>query len=153
MSLDTGSILDKLQGILLGTAYFETVVMHEPTSAPGPGKNAAIFMDHIAPTQASGLDKVSVLMVINVRIFANGNQEPKDDIDKDLATVIDLVMNSIAGDFTLDGEARNVDIFGVEGTKFQAQYGYLRQDSTLYRMADITVPIIINDVWTEEAGD
>jgi hypothetical protein len=45
---------------------------------------------------------------------------------------------------------RNVDIFG-EGAhgELSAQSGYINQDGRLLRIIDITLPLVINDVWPQ----
>ena len=54
-------------------------------------------------------------------------------------------------DFDLNGTVANVDLLGAHGTPLQALFGYARFDNTTYRVATLTVPLIINDAWTEVA--
>jgi len=60
-------------------------------------------------------------------------------------------MASYIGGFTLGGLVRDVDVNGEFGTPLEAVYGYVAIDGAMYRVATITIPVIVNDVWTQNA--
>jgi hypothetical protein len=70
-------------------------------------------------------------------------------VDLAVTGAVDQLMGAYSGDFEFGGNVRNVDILGAHGTGLGAVFGYARFDSTTYRVATLTVPLIINDVWTE----
>jgi hypothetical protein len=77
--------------------------------------------------------------------------EPQDDIDLNLALATHAVMSAITGDFTLGGLVRTVDLLGMTSEQLGGEAGYLNQDQKLYRVMVITVPCLVNDLWTQEA--
>lgn len=153
MSLDTTGILNALVSHALSLGVFERVNTHEPKNAPGHGLTAAAWVDSIAPMAiVSGLAATSARIVFNVRVYGSAEQEPADMIDPNMVGAIDQLMNAYSGDFTLGGLVRNVDLLGQGGGPgLSALAGYLQQDGRLYRVMTLTVPVIVNDVWTQEA--
>jgi hypothetical protein len=150
MALETSAIRDAVISHAQTTGYFDDVQGHEPKNAPGRGINAAVYLRRVRPIAArSGLSSVSVLLVFEVRVFINMLREPQDDIDTDLMEAVDYYTNNLMSDFTLDGLISNVDIFGAHGQSYDINYGYMDQDKTKFRIANILLPLVINDVWTE----
>lgn len=148
--MDTQAILDAVITHALTSGYFERINGHEPKSAPGKGLTAAVWADRIGPVApASGLAATSARLVLNVRLYSPMLQEPQDAIDPTLVAAADALMAAYAGDFTLDGLVRNVDLLGAQGVPLEGQAGYLRADSTLYRVITITLPVIVNDAWSQ----
>lgn len=129
---------------------FENVNTNEPKSAPGNGLNCAIWADQIGPVpQGSGLAAATARVVFMVRTYIPMMSAPYDAIDPTAVTAVDQLMTAYASAFTLDGAIRNVDVLGATGQPLSARAGYLNQDGKLFRVMDITLPLIVNDVWTE----
>jgi len=59
------------------------------------------------------------------------------------------MFGAYCGDFTLGGLVRQVDIRGAHGAGLSARAGYLEQDSAVFRVFTISVPLIVNDLWKE----
>ncbi|MET8987757.1 hypothetical protein ABZW49_20110 [Nonomuraea wenchangensis] len=78
-------------------------------------------------------------------------QEPADAIDPAMLAALDALMSAYSGDFDLGGRIRNVDLLGQTGPPLSAQAGYLEQDGNTYRVFTVTLPLLINDVWDQEA--
>lgn len=148
MTINIANVLATVQGHAQGTGYFQNVLLHEPKSAPGPGLTCVVWTDRIEPAKSS-VTSVSANLILKVRLYADMLQEPQDAIDASLILAADALYTAYCGDFELGSEARYIDVFGSEGTKMDCLFGYLEQDKSLYRFAVITLPIIINDVWTE----
>lgn len=150
MSLDTTAILDAIVSHALTLGVFETVNAHEVVNAPGHGLHAEIWADSIAPVPAaSGLHITSGRAVWTVRIRGNADSQPRDAIDPNMMDAVDALLAAYSSDFTLGGLVRNVDLLGQAGTPLSARAGYLRQDGVVYRIYDITLPVVINDVWEQ----
>lgn len=150
MALDAKSILDQVTSHAMTAGYFDLVNTHEPKNPPGNGLSCAIWVNSLVPTR-SGLTTTSVVLTLNVRIYNNMKQEPQDEIDLNILSAVQQLMNDYSGDFDLGSTARNVDLLGEAGTKMFAQAGYLTIDNKMYRVMVITLPIIVNDVWTQAA--
>lgn len=142
---------DRLASLGLQLGYFDAVRTHEPKNAPGKGLGLFIFCDGYFPVGTSGLNSTSVRMVINAQIRVSMTREPEDDIDLDMLEAADALCAEVSGDFDLGAGVRAVDLLGQHGPGLGGQFGYLRQGDTLYRVIDISIPCIINDVWTQGA--
>lgn len=131
---------------------FDRVNTHEPKNAPGRGLSASIWVQAIAPVgRASGTGAVSGRVELHIRVYASMLKEPQDSIDPEILSAISTLMGEYSGAFTLGGTVRNIDLLGMHGTPLSAQAGYLNQDGKFFRVMVLTVPVIINDMWTEAA--
>lgn len=151
MAFDYQGLIDAVASYAMRTGEFENPVpTHEPKSRPGPGMTCSAFVTATEPVGAlSGLNSVSGLIVMTLRIQTPFLQHPADQIDGNLLRAGGAVMALFAGGFTLGGIVRNVDIFGAHGQKMRTQLGYVTQDNTIYRINDVTVPLLVNDLWGE----
>lgn len=150
MSLDINAILAKVESHALASGYLERVNTHEPKNAPGTGLTAAVWVDRIGPVPAgSGLTATTGVLALMVRIYADMLQEPQDAIDPNVIAAVDHLLGAYSGDFELGGKVRNVDLLGQAGTPMSAQAGYINIDHKLYRVMTITLPIIVNDLWSQ----
>lgn len=148
MTLDVRAILNAMTSHAMTLGQFDRVAGHEPKNAPGSGLWAAMFLgDGEAVGEVSGLDKASGRVEVQIRITQNMLTEPMDDIDPKIAGAIDALMTVYCADFTLGGLVRNVDVFGQTGPALGWRAGYLEQDHKMYRAFDVTVPMIVNDLW------
>lgn len=131
---------------------FGNVLGHEPVSAPGSGLTFALWVARIAPVPAgSGLTAGSGRLELTGRVLMPADTEPQDGVDVAVTDAVDALMTAYAGDFEFGGSVRNVDLLGAHGTPLSAVFGFSRFDSTTYRVATLTVPLIINDLWEEVA--
>lgn len=153
MTLGATGILDRVVSHALATGLFERVNQYEPTSTPGTGMTCAVWVDTIATDpRASGLDTANALLVVKVRIYAHMSQDPPDAIDPQVSDAVDVLWTAYIGDFTLGDTIRAVDVMGMSGTKLTAQAGYVAVgEGPQLRVMTITLPLLINDVWTESA--
>ncbi len=147
MSIAAKATLNVLESHLLATGLFARVNTHEPKNAPDTGLTAALFINSIGPVQSSGLANTSALVVYMCRLYVGMINEPQDDIDPNLAAALDTIFTALSADFELGGNARNIDLLGQSGQTLSGQAGYVTIGSTMYRVFDITIPIISNDAW------
>ena len=131
---------------------FDRVGRHEPKTAPGAGLTAAIIGASLAPVpEGSGLAATTGRVAFTVRIYSNMLQEPQDGIDPAILSAADQLVSAISGDYTLGATVRNVDLLGQAGEPLGWNPGYIEQDRTMYRIVVVTVPLIVNDVYTQAA--
>lgn len=153
MAFDFVALMSALVDHSATLGYFDRVNDHEPPNAPGAQLTAHIWLDTILPLPAaSGLAAVSGLVVMNERIQVSANRQPYGSIETDLAAASGAVVGSLAGDFDLGVTGvRNIDVLGANGFALAGKAGYLTQDQKLYRVMTVTVPVVVNDLWTEAA--
>lgn len=151
--LNIAANLDKLVSHALTLGIFERVNQHEPKNAPGNGLTAAVWVDDIGPARGqSGLSSTTARVVCVVRLYTSMLQEPQDAIDPNLVDAVDALMAAYSGDFELGGNVRCIDLLGgLGGTPLAARAGHITVDQKAYRVMTITVPLIINDAWNQEA--
>jgi hypothetical protein len=151
MALGAAAILAAVRSHAQSLGLFEQVLGHEPKSAPaGGGLVAAIWVQDLRPIAAgSGLASTSARLEVSVRVYANLLQEPLDALDANILAAVDALMAAYSGDFELGGLVRNVDLLGAHGDPLSAAAGYLPQDSKWYRVMVITLPLLINDLWSQ----
>lgn len=151
--LNAASIQDKLYSHCARAGVFDTVNGHEVKNAPGKGTHAELFLDAIDPIQASGLASTSVRLAWKIRISTDMLAEPQDGIDPRIANAADVLFSSLHGDFQLNDDAvddvRAIDLLGMYGPALAAKAGYINRDNKQYRVMDVTVPVLLNDVWTD----
>lgn len=132
------------------SGLFDSVNTHEPKSAPGGNVHCAIYVSTLRPMPAgSGLATTAGVVTVMARIYVPMIQEPQDKIDPDIVVAADTLMDDFSGDFTLGGNARNIDLLGQTGESLEGRAGYITIDQTVFRSMDITIPIVVNDVFTQ----
>lgn len=152
MSLDITGLFTGVMDHASTSGLFARVNGHEPKSSPGSGLTCAIWVDYIGPLPAaSGLTSTTGYMVFMARIYNNMLAEPQDGIDPEIMVAVDALLAAYSGDFELGARVRNVDLMGQYGRSLSAQAGYINVGSSLYRAMDITIPLVINDLWTQGA--
>lgn len=150
MTINIAGILDAVVSHALTLGLFERVNAYEATSPPGHGLTAAVWVQDVTPVPArSGLASTSIRAAFTVRIYTSMLQDPPDAIDPAMVQATDALMGAYSGDFTLGGVVANVDLLGAHGAPLRAQAGYVNMDGALYRIIDITLPMVINDVWEQ----
>lgn len=151
---DITALYDALQSNALTLGLFDKVGDHEPSNAPGKGLTAAVMMGDLGPTpRGSGLASTSARLEFSIRIYGPRLKTPRPNVDRDLLAATVLLIGQYSADFELvnvpDGLVRCIDLLGAYGEPVNAKPGWLTQDGSPYRIQEITVPLILNDVWPQ----
>ena len=150
MSLGLGDIIDAAASHALVTGAFDTVNGFEPKRAPGNGISAAIWVEDVSPIPGwSGLASTSVRVELTVRCMTPMLQEPADGIDPALIGAADELMAAYSGDFTLGALVAEIDLLGAYGVGLRGRAGHFTQDGVPYRAFVITLPLVVNDLWSQ----
>lgn len=151
MSLNLLGIQGALVDHALSLGLFATVHTHEPKSGPvGGDLVAAIWTQAIGPLPAaSGLAATTTRVEFTLRIYQGFVSEPQDAIDAKVIAAVDALIDAYTGDFTLSDLVRGIDCLGSYGTPLRAQAGYVNQDGGMYRVYDVTIPCIVNDLYDQ----
>lgn len=127
----------------------------EPKSAPVASKKiqAAFWPQSIRSIGlASGVNSTTAHVLFIIRLYSNFKSVPEDKIDPDLMRAASNIMRQFSDNFDFDGTIRNVDLLGHHGDPLSCEAGYLEVDKKHYRIMDIRLPLIVNDVWTQNDG-
>lgn len=152
MSIGLAGILDAVISHAQTSGHFDTVNGHELKSAPGPGLHGEVWVSAVSPVRRrSGMAATSARVQLTVRVTTTMLSEPQDAIEPLVVDAVDALMTAYSGDFQLGGLVSEVDLLGAYGDPLQARGGYLTRDRTMYRALDITLPVILNDVWSQSA--
>ncbi len=138
----------KKSGVISGTN------VGEPKSAPsGPKVQAAFWVQSIrAIGLASGLNVSTAHVLFIVRLYSNFKAVPEDEIDPKLMRAASTIMRQLSDNFDFEGTIRNVDLLGHHGDPLSCEAGYLEVDKKHFRVMDIRLPLIVNDVWEQNDG-
>ena len=132
------------------SGYFTQVNQHEPDRSPGPGITAAVWVQALEPVRVSGLHSTSARIEFIVRMYSNMHPGMLDYIDPQMIKAASNLVRRYHDDFDFGGAIRNIDLFGEFGTPLSVVAGYLPiAEKKTYRIMDITVPCIVNDVWQQ----
>lgn len=152
MSFDANAITDALVSMAASSGLFITVNGHEPVSAPATGGvTAALWLQAIGPAKkVSGLadtaGRVEFLMRLYQPLVTGGNF---DLIEPEMANAAAQMIGLLSADFTLGGEIFAADLLGAHGTPLSSRARYLDQGGQNFRIIDITIPLLVDDVWTQ----
>lgn len=143
-------IFDAVVSDAQASGYFDKVNQHEPKRAPNTGVVAAIWVQSIEPIALiSGLAATSGRIVFTLRMYTNMLKEPADMIDPMMMRAMSNLMRRYHDDFDFAGAIRNVDLLGAYGVALSAMSGYLEVDGKQFRIVDLTIPCLINDIWPQ----
>lgn len=151
MAINSRDLVDRIASHAAASGLFDRVNAHEPKSKPGRGLTCAVWIDRIEPARGrSGLVATAGRVVFNVRVYTNMLQQPQDEIDPLVMDAVDYLFEAYSGDFQLGSDERFIDLEGMtQGHALDAQSGYINIDNMTYRVMTISVPVIVNDAWTQ----
>ncbi len=151
MAIQSQDLVDRLASHAMTLGVFDRVNQHEPKNKPGRGLTCAIWIDRIEPARGrSGLTATDARVVFNVRVYTNMLQDPQDSIDPNVMNAMDLLFEAYTGDFQLGDDSRFIDVLGMtQGHPMFAQSGYINIDNMVYRVLTATVPVIVQNAWTQ----
>ncbi len=151
MAIDIQNILDNVASHMMSTGHFDAVIGYVSKQSPSTGISAALYVEDIQPIRSSGLSNTSIRLELEIQIYSSTYQEPYDTIDSNLVRAVDAVFTNLIGDFDLGSEARHVDVFGAHGGNVRVRTGYMNLDGAEYRVFQIRLPIVVDDVWAQAA--
>lgn len=142
---DAVALFGEMTSVAQTLGVFDRVNSHEPENTPGRGISCTITLAEIAADpDKSGMASVSGTVTFTARLWSSMMQRSLDAIDPNLLGAVSALLGAYAGGFTLNGTVRNVDLL-----KLRATPGYVPFEGKEMRVVEITVPVIINDLWSE----
>lgn len=131
---------------------FDRVQGHEPKSSPGTGLSCAFAVAGIRPEKrVSGLAETGGVVELSARVYLGGSYRPEDGTDPKVLAAVSALIGAFSDDFTLGGTVFAVDLLGAYGTALSARMGWLESDGKQSRVADVTIPVAIDNLWIQGA--
>lgn len=141
---DAEDLFSKIRSIAKELAVFPAVIGHDPENAPPAGLSCSIMLGPVKPVTSSGLAAVSGQVTLMVHVWSFAQKRPLDELDPQVLAATCSLMGAFAGGFTLGGTVRDVDLFAME-----AAPGYVNFQGKEFRTMQITLPVVINDMFEE----
>ena len=131
--------LDVIAGYLAASGWCTGgAVIGEPRAAPS-GLSGAVFMsraEHPSTTLTGTIER----RYVTIRLYIDAMQEPLENTEYDLDEATSQVVSDLLGDFDLGSSVRTIDV-----TLMTVEYGFQTVGTTLFRIADVIVPMIVDD--------
>lgn len=147
--LDCKTLMDEVVSYAMQLGVFSSVNKHEPVDNAGT-YTASVIVNDIAPApRASGLTATSARVEFLLRIYVSTITAQLDEVDPNIAEAVSLVLNAFSGGFSLGNTVREVDLLGAHGKPLAAKGAYVNLSGVLFRVMDITIPLVVDDVWSQ----
>ena len=140
------ALFKAIQSYASELGIFTNVDLHEPWNAPGNRLFCSINLGTVRPVMSSGLASVSGQVTLVIRIWSSALQKPLDGIDPEILSAACSLMGAFAGGFTLGNTVRDVDLMAMS-----AQPAYVDFEGKPFRVVEISIGIVVNDMFTEVA--
>ena len=138
--------LDRIVTYLQGDGGISSAQAGDPKAPPvGVTRVFASVIMRSTSIVALTLNGTIELHVILIRLYRDMLAEPQKSIEIDLATAAQRIQADIAGEYDLGGSIRSVDVGGSYGEPLRTDWGYVTISNTMYRIVDITVPLLVDD--------
>lgn len=147
--LDPTAIVGALVTHAQATGLFERILGHETANAPGNGLTCDFVIAGLDPVASSGLAATSVRVTAMARVYLPAAQRPYDGMDPRVLDAGSGLFTSFIGDLDLGGAVSWVDVRGMYGVSLGGRQGWVRLGDGQYRAITLTIPLIVNDVYTE----
>jgi plastocyanin len=150
--IDPNALINAIVSAAQSTGQFTDVAGHEPASLPATGMSAAVWMQGLGPARkVSGLAGTAARIEYRMRIYTPMLTGAMDSIDPAMTAAASQMIGILSGDFTLVGLVFEVDLLGANGAPLAAKADYYKQGDQFYRIYDLTIPLVVDNAWTQAA--
>lgn len=129
---------------------FDDVIVHAPIKPPetkATGVSLSIELGPWVPVPSSGLAMTSGRITFTHQLWSSLMQRPLAGLDVQVFGALAALVAAYSADFTLGGLVREVDLFAMS-----AEPGYVPDfEGKGFRVIRLDVPLIINDMFEQEA--
>ena len=133
------------------SGLFQRVIGHEPRSAPGAGYSYCLWLGPVQPVgRVSGLGQTAGRVIINARVLTPLIEKSEDQIETQMLRTILQLIGFYSGSITVGGTVMEIDLLGAYGVPLEAgNVGYMEIGGSHFRVAELTIPVIIDALWTQ----
>jgi hypothetical protein len=147
MAFNITATMEAIQSLAKKRTEFADVLIGEPKAPPvadDQGLFASIYMESVEVSQTT-LSGTIELHVVTLRIYRKLLDEAVAEAEWGIAKVVQALVGDMLADFDLGATIRNVDVGGASGIPLGTRWGQVTIGSTMYRVADIRIPLIVDD--------
>jgi len=147
MAFDISNSLHAMETYCENLGLFQTVQIGEPKSPLGQGYHVAIFMASVSISAVYAGGDTRENHVVTVRIYRDMLAEqsnPQLNLETDMASVLSKLIGNLLGDTDLESTVMSIDAAGMDGGAVTSTFGYADVGGTMYRIVDISIPMIVN---------
>jgi len=148
LPFDSERSLQLIATYLAGSGHVLNAQVGEYKSAPDVPAGqltAAIWMASTSVVALALNGGTIEVHVVNARVYGPAFGDDPEDVEITMAQAIQKIVSDLVGDADLGSEIRNVDVAGIHGTSMGADWGHADISGTMYRVADLTIPLIVDD--------
>jgi hypothetical protein len=148
MPFDTERSLQLISTYLGASGHVISAQIGEYKSAPdipAAQLTAAVWMSStnvVGLALDGGTIEVHVVMA---RLYGQAFGDEPEDVEITTGQAVQKIVSDLVGDADLGSEIRNVDVGGIHGTSVGAAWGHAEIDGAMYRIVDLTIPLIVDD--------
>jgi len=147
MAFDISDTLSAVQTYVQDLGLFQSVRIGEPKGSLPQGFHAACFMTSVGITSIYVGGETRESHVVMLRIYKDmlsEQSDPQINLETEIAVVVSKLMENLLGDTDLESSIMSIDAAGMDGTSMSAAYGYVELGGVIYRICDITIPLVVN---------
>lgn len=148
------ALFQALESQAMTLGVFATVNDHEPESPPGNGLSYSFQLNSIEPVKSSGLAATSGRVEFTGIVWLPRRTQPPGGpagLDQSVLTAATTLLAAYSGDLDLGGTVRCIDLLGAYGAPLAADAVNIEWSGTTYRAMQVTLPVVINDIWGQSA--
>lgn len=145
-------LFSKLTSHAKSLGIFERVEFREPVNKPASGVALALWVnDYRPPPAGSGVAETSMVLDVRATVYCplGTGKRSAAEVEALVLYAVHRVIKVLSNDFELEGMVRSIDLLGMTGEAMHADFGHLQYEDTWYRIGEITVPLIINDIYEQ----
>jgi len=142
MAFDITSTINVVVSFLQKRGEYSLVQIGEPKSPPRGDLAAAVFVSDASVVGVT-LQTTIEIHELTIRLYRNMMEEPEEDNELRISQAVTGIVSDLLGDYDLGASVRNIAV-GEYGRTVSATYGYLDVGGTMYRMVDISVPLVVD---------
>ena len=147
MAFAIRTTLEAIQSHVNSSGYVSECIIGEYTSAPMPsglGIAASVIPMREETVMAFGATTRELHTVL-LRLYRDWLSEPASSRDLPLEEAKGVILANLKGDLDLEGAAMSLDIAGMHSGGYSADWGRVEIGSTIFRVIDMTLPVIVDD--------
>jgi len=148
MAFNISDTLDVVLGHVASSGHVSGSSLGEPVIPPEGVERlfGSVYMRSTSVLIVYGDGATQESHVVVVRLYRPVLREPVADGERELAIAASELLEDLAEDFTLGATVREIDVAGGQGgVSLGSEWGHIEMGNLMYRVVDITVPVIVDD--------